>query len=293
MIAVMGASGRTGGKIVDLLLAAGEKVRALGRSGGRLAELQRAGAEVATGDTADRAFLTDAFHGADAVYTLLPTDRRAPDYRAQQDHEGETIVRAIRDSGVRFVVALSSMGADSEQPTGVIRGLRAQEARLTQLKDVNVHLLRPVSFFDNFYDQIPVIKHEGIVADSVEGELAIPMVASRDVAAAGAAALKARDWRGVAVRELVGPRDISGAEATRILGERIGMPDLPYVKLSYDDMTAALVQGGLSASFAELYVEMTRAFNEGTVTPLRTPENATPTTFEAFADEFARVYRAP
>ena len=41
---------------------------------------------------------------------------------------------------------------------------------------------------------------------------------------------------------------------------------------------------GLSESFAKLYVEMTRAFNEGTVKPNRTPGNTTFTQFEDFAD---------
>ena len=66
---------------------------------------------------------------------------------------------------------------------------------------------------------------------------------------------------------MLGPRDISYAEATRILGERIGKPDLQYVQFSYADQAKALVQAGMSESFASLYVEMTRAFNEGTVKP--------------------------
>jgi hypothetical protein len=52
------------------------------------------------------------------------------------------------------------------------------------------------------------------------------------------------------------------------------------------------VQAGLSESFARLYVEMTRAFNERTIKPRRTPENTTPTRFEDFADELARAYQA-
>src|SRR5262245_23705407 len=122
MITVMGATGHTGRKITEALLKTGEKVRALGRSEDKLAELKRAGAEVLAGDTTDAALLTKAFRGADSVYTLLPTDRRAPDYRAEQDREGEAIVKAIRDSGVQYVVALSSVGADLAKGTGVIAG---------------------------------------------------------------------------------------------------------------------------------------------------------------------------
>lgn len=294
MITIMGATGHTGQKITETILNAGETVRALGRSKSKLAELKNAGAEVFIGDATDAAFLTDAFRGADAVYTLLPTDRRAPDYRAEQDRQGEAIVKAIRASGVRYVVALSSLGADLSEGTGVIAGLHAQEERLKQIESTNVLLLRPVSFFENFYDAIGVIKHEGINVDSVEPDFAVPMIATRDIVEVAANALKARDWQGVVVRELLGPRDLSYAEATRIIGERIGKPDLAYVQVSYADMARALVQAGLSESFADLYVAMTRAFNEGIIQPRkgRTPENTTPTRFEDFADELASACEA-
>jgi uncharacterized protein YbjT (DUF2867 family) len=245
---------------------------------------------VLIGDTNDATFLTKAFRGADAVYALLPTDRRVTDYRAEQDRQGEAIVTAIRESGVRYVVALSSFGADKPKGTGVIAGLHAQEERLKQLNGVNVLLLRPVSFFENFYETLGLIKHEGINGGSVESNLAIPMVATRDIADAAARALKARNWNGVVVRELLGPRDLSYSEATRILGECIGKPDLQYVQFCYDDEAKALVQASMSESFANLYVEMTRAFNEGIIKPRRTPENTTPTRFEDFADELASAY---
>lgn len=204
-------------------------------------------------------------------------------------------MKAIRESGVRYVVALSSLGADLTEGTGLIAGLHAQEERLKRLEDTNVLLLRPVSFFENFYDALGLIKHQGINGDSVAPNLAVPMIATRDIADVAANALKARDWKGVVVRELPGPRDLSYAEATRILGERIGKPDLQYVQFSYADTARALVQAGLSESFAGLCVEMTRAFNEGKVKPRagRTRENTTPTRFEDFADELGRAYAAP
>jgi uncharacterized protein YbjT (DUF2867 family) len=292
MITVMGATGNTGKKITEALLKAGDKVRALGRSESKLAELEGAGAEVFGGDTNNAAFLAKAFRGADAVYTLLPTDPRAADYRAEQDRQGEAIVKAIRESGVRYVIALSSMGADSSKAHGVLAGLHAQEERLKMIEGINLLLLRPVSFFENFYSSIALIKQEGINGDSVEASLAIPMVATRDIAETAAKALRARDWNGVIVCELLGPRDISHAEATRILGEKIGKPGLHYVQFSYDGHAKALVQAGLSESFARLYVEMTRAFNEGTVKPVRTRENTTPTPFEDFADEWASAFQS-
>jgi uncharacterized protein YbjT (DUF2867 family) len=292
MITVMGATGHTGSKITDALLKAGEQVRALGRSESKLAELKSAGAEVLAGDTSEPALLTKTFRGADAAYTLLATDPRAPDFRAEQDRQGEAIGKAIRDSGVRYVVALSSFGADLPEGTGVIAGLHAQEERLKQLKGTNVLLLRPVFFFENFYGTLGLIKHEGINGDSVAAELAVPMVATRDIADVAAKALKNRDWHGVVVRELLGPRDLTYSDATRIIGEQIGKPDLQYVQFSDADQIQAFVQGGLSESFARLYVEMTRALNDRIIQPHRTPENTTPTRFEDFAPALAQAYRA-
>lgn len=293
MITVMGATGNTGKKIAETLLETGEKVRALGRSEEKLAELANAGAETLAGDAADATFLTRAFRGADAVFTLLPTDQRAPDFRAEQDRQGEAVARAVRESGVRHVVALSSLGAELSEGNGLIAGLHAQEQRLRGLPGTNVLFLRPVSFFENFYGALELIRHQGVVGDTVEPDLTIPMIATRDIADAAARALADRDWQGVAVRELLGQRDLSYAQATRILGEALGKPDLQYVRFPDDDMVGALVGAGLSESFARLYVEMTGAFNEGTIQPRagRTSENTTPTRFEDFAPELARAYR--
>ena len=72
MITVMGATGHVGGRITELLLDAGEPVRALGRSTDKLASAVGRGASVLTGDAGDVSFLTQAFRGADAAFTLLP-----------------------------------------------------------------------------------------------------------------------------------------------------------------------------------------------------------------------------
>ncbi len=290
MITVMGATGNTGREIATRLLAAGERVRVLGRSESKLAEL--AGAEPMAGDVSDPDFLTKAFTGADAVYTLLPIDPTSPDPRGDVNRIGEAIAAAVRASGVRHVVALSSVGADVASGTGFIADLHVQEERFRALPGVNVLLLRPGSFMENFAVSFDLIRHEGINGDSVAPDARLPMIAVRDVAAAAAAALRSRDWTGVVVRELLGERDLSYAEATAILGAAIGRPDLPYVQFDEADLIAALTAAGCSAAFAELQVEMNRAFSDGSVAPAegRNAGNTTQTSFEDVAAELARAY---
>jgi uncharacterized protein YbjT (DUF2867 family) len=294
MVTVMGASGHVGGRIADVLLASGEKVRALGRSAEKLVRVAGKGATVLTGDAADALLLTKAFRGADAAFVLLPPDVRAADYRRQQDQQGEAIVTATRDSGLRYVVFLSSLGADLADGTGPIAGLHAQEKRLRRLSGVNVLILRAAYFFENFSDTLGLIKQQGINGGPIAGDLPFPMIATRDIADVAERALRQRDWHGVVVRELLGERDLTFAEATRIIGTRIGKPDLSYVQFPYDDFTGSLVQMGISANVAALYAEMARAVNEGRVKSRegRRPENSTPTRFEEFADTLAHAYQA-
>lgn len=287
MITVMGASGHTGGEIARSLLDAGEAVRALGRSRDRLAPLADAGAEVVVGDAGDPGYLGAAFRDSDAVYTLLPYDPTSPDYLAEQQRIGEAVVTAIREAGVPHVVALSSVGADLAAGTGFVASLHAQERRLAGLDGTNVLILRPGSYFENFVASLHAVREHGVLTDTVAPDVAIPMIATRDIAASAAVALRKRDWSGVVVRELLGPRDLTYAEATALLGARIGMPDLPYVRLGDEEMVAALRQVGFSAATAAMQVELGRALSDGTIVSRqgRTPATTTPTRFEDFVAE--------
>jgi len=80
------------------------------------------------------------------------------------------------------VVFLSSVGADQPSGTGVIESLYAQEDRLRRSPGTDVLVLRPGSFFENFYGALGLIKHQGINGDSVAPEIALPMIATRDIA---------------------------------------------------------------------------------------------------------------
>lgn len=291
MITILGATGHTGSRVAEALLSRGVKVRAVGRDTKKLQPLVDKGAEALSGDAGDEAFLTRAFTGAEAAYTLIPPDMTARDGRAHQDRIGEATIRALRKSGVKRVVFLSSQGADLASGTGPIAGLHAQEQRLRTL-GVDVLLLRPGFFFENLYANLPLIREKGINGSAVAPHIKLAMIATRDIADVAAAAFAASDFNGVSVRDLLGPRDLSMNEVTRILGPKLGKPDLKYVQFPYADYAAALEQAGISKDVAHSFVEMSRAFNEGVIKPAkRTPVSTTPTTLESFADELAHAYK--
>jgi len=294
MYAIIGATGNIGGQTADILLAKGEKIRVIGRSAARLQRFVDEGAEAAVGDLNDSAFVTRAFTGATAVFAMIPPEYAARDFRAYQNEIGANIATAIAASGVGHVVSLSSQGADLPDGTGPIKGLHDQEERLNRLEGVNILHLRPTYFMENLLMNIPLIDSMGIAGSAVRGDLIFPMIATRDIAAHVAKRLVSRDFAGKQVRDLLGQRDLSLNEAIAVIGRAIGIPDLNYVQFSYEDAAKGLAGMGIGADAARLFIEMSRAMNDGLVlvSRPRTQQNTTPTSIEEFAGTFAHVYRA-
>src|SRR6185437_2491497 len=85
MTVVTGATGRTGRRVVETLLAKDERVRAIGRDATRLVPLAKLGAEAFVGNAEDAASMTAAFDGTSGVYLVLPEDLSQPDLRAHQE----------------------------------------------------------------------------------------------------------------------------------------------------------------------------------------------------------------
>ena len=295
MYAIMGATGNVGGKVADELLRRGEKVRVIARSEEKLKLFRDRGAEIAGGDAADTGFLTKAFTGADAVFTIIPPNMTTADLRGFQNEIGESIATAIRNSGVKYVVNLSSLGADLPEGTGPIKGLHDQEQRLNTLAGVNVLHLRPCNFMENLLWDIDRIISKGIMGGAVRGDLRIAMIATKDIAKVAADHLVKRSFSGKSVKALLGQRDLTLDEAAKIMGQKTGKSDLKYVTFSYDDTYRGMLDAGLSKDVSRLFVEMSKGLNDGLFgigrTP-RTPENTTGTPFEEFADYFAAVHKA-
>jgi uncharacterized protein YbjT (DUF2867 family) len=290
----MGATGNIGSKLASHLLDEGEKVRVIGRSQERLQPLLDRGAEAAVGDVSDAAFLTEAFKGAEAVFALIPPNYAAEDFRAEYNAVGANIAAAIQESGVEHVVFLSSIGADLPEKTGVIKGLRDVEQRLDTLDGVNILYLRPTYFMENLLGNIGLIKAMGINGGDIKGDVEFAMIATQDIAPVAAKHLVEKDFSGKSAHELLGERDVSMDEVTKIFGEKIGRPDLQYVQFSAEDAKKGMMDSGISADVSDQLLEMGQAINSGLIAgnQPRTAENTTSTSIEEFANLFAQVYES-
>jgi uncharacterized protein YbjT (DUF2867 family) len=291
---VFGATGHVGGIVAARLLEAGKRVKVVARTADRLKPLASKGAEVAAGSVEDGAFLRRTLEGAEAAFVLLPP-YLGQGVRAFQDRVSAALGDALEATRVPRSLALSSIGADQAAGNGPIAGLHVLEQRLARIPGHSPLLLRPGFFFENNLAWIGMIKGMGMVGSALRGDLKMAQIATRDIGEAAARRLLALDWKGTTVQELQGERDLSMNEAAAIVGKAIGKPELKYVQFPYPDALQGMVKMGLSQEMAELYVDMSKGFNEGKTkaTQPRTAATTTLTSFEKFvAEVFVPAFRA-
>ena len=283
MYVILGASGNTGSIIANALLSAGKKVRVMGRDSGRLQRFVDKGAEAFTAEMSDSAALSKAFSGGRAAYLLLPP-AKSPE---EQERDSDGIAKALRESGLRYAVHLSSYGAQVAEGAGPVSGLHSSEQKLNAIDGLNVLHLRAAYFMENNLAAIGMIHGMGIFGNALLPDLKIPMAATRDVADYAAQRLLHLDFSGKQTRELLGERDLSMTEATAVIARGIGKPDLRYQQFPYDQVQQVLTQLGVPPKGAAMYIEMYKSINAGVLVPLepRSRENTAPTSLERFVQE--------
>src|ERR1700682_3425576 len=238
MYVILGASGNTGSIVANFLLSKGKKVRVIGRDPGRLQRFVDKGAEAFTADMSDAAALTKAFSGARAAYLLLPP-AKSPE---EQERDSDAIAKAVKESGLRYAVHLSSYGAQVAEGAGPVSGLHSSEQKLNAISGLNVLHLRAAYFMENNLAAIGMIQGMGIFGHALLPDLKLPMIATPDVGDYAAQRLLNLDFSGKQTRELLGERDLSMTEVTAVIARSIGKPDLHYQQFPYEQLQQELTQ---------------------------------------------------
>lgn len=235
-ILVTGATGNVGRPLVNELVRAGARVRAVTRNPGTAGfppdvELPRSPADAMAGASA--VFLNSRALGQD----LAPT------------------VELARAAGVKRLVALSAINADdddSRQPSRV-RGDRNREVeQLAVASGLEWVSLRPTVFASNFAG---MWSGQIRAADVVSGPYAAAstaVIVDADIAAVGAAALLTDDLVGQRI-PLTGPQALTNSELVDTIGRVLGRP-LRYREAPTDLVRRRFVGLGFPAAFADAYM---------------------------------------
>lgn len=262
-ITVTGSLGNISGPMAAALVKAGHEVTVVSSNQNKKAEIEAIGAIAAIGSVADVDFLTGAFKGADVVYTMVPQQHDSNDYKGFIRATAKNLAEAVKAAGVRHVVNLSSIGAHLPAGTGPIAGMHDAEEILNQLDGVIIKHLRPASFYYNFFANIGMIQHGGILGGNYPATTRLVLVHPKDIADAAFEEITSpfteRSIRYVASDEK------TAAEVTAIIGAAIGKPELPWIEFTDEQSIGGMQQAGLSEDVAKSLTEMGNAINSGIV----------------------------
>ncbi|MEP7107743.1 MAG: NAD(P)H-binding protein [Ferruginibacter sp.] len=291
---ITGGAGHISHPLAEILLNAGHEVTVIGRSAEKLLPLTEKGAKAAIGSVEDESFLKATFEGADAVFIMIPPSYTAENYRHFQNTVARNYIAAITASKVGYVVDLSSVGAHMGNGAGPVDGLADLEDLLTQLKEVNVKILRPSYFMYNLLGMIPLIKNMNIMGANFGGtDEKLALVHTNDIAAAAAEELLALNFTGHSIRYITGDEKTTN-EIAEILSVAANIAATPWVVFSDQQALEGMKQSGLAETFAEGYTTMGKAIREGKMQEdyWKNHPTLSPTKLEDFAKEFAAAYNS-
>lgn len=244
-ILVLGATGKTGRRLVRQLLAKGANVRAASRNpgeGGTVFDWTRSETH------------GPALAGTKAIYLVDPAIVEDPTKLT-----GPFLDRA-RQAGVKKLVLLSSLGITFPNEDGQSGRHRLERQVMSSGLDWTV--LRPSGFNQNFSESflLPGILQADMVATAT-GNGSVGFVDADDIAAVAAAALT-EDGHSDAIYPITGPEALSFAEATAIIGNAAGRT-VTHRQISSDEYGAMLQAAGIPPDYVGDIVRNQEAIRDG------------------------------
>ena len=263
MIVVTTPTGNVGHHVVRDLVEAGERVRVVARDPAKLEDGVRDRVEVIEGSHGDAATIDRALDGADALFWLAPP---VPSGTLEQTYTGFTqpAAEAITRRKIGHVVVVTALGRGTEWQERA--GLVTASLRMVDLLNDTGAAVRGLA-----------------MPGFMENALMLPHTATRDMAAAAVRLLTDRSWSGQEDQPVLGPEDLSFDDIAAIASAVLER-EVRYSQVPFDGFKAQLLGRGMPDDFAEGYVAMMRAKNEGMDNAAaRTPATTGSTSFRHWA----------
>ena len=293
-IILTGSLGHIGKPLTARLVQKGHTVTVISSNPEKQNEIEALGAAAAIGLIEDVDFLTAAFTGADAVYTMIPPPNffnPALDLMEHCQEIGNNYAAAIVASGVKRVVHLSSIGAHLAEGSGLILLHHALEGILNKLNGVDITFMRPVAFYYNLLGFVNAIKNNGVIASNYGADDKLAWVSPVDIAAAIAEEF---DTTPEARKILyIASDEPTCNEIATALGTTIGIPDLKWMIIADEQMQTGLEAFGMPPKIAASLVQMQKSMHDGQLFEdyfKNRPATIGKVKIADFAKEFAAAY---
>ncbi|HJY13613.1 MAG TPA: NAD(P)H-binding protein, partial [Flavobacterium sp.] len=162
-IIITGSLGNVAKPLAEQLISENHNITIISSNESKRSEIESLGAKAAIGSLLDLGFLKETFSGADSVFLMTPPLVSESNIVKNTVKIGENYAEAVKNSGVKRLVMLSSVGADSPVENGPIAGLHHIENLYSGLETVSSTFLRAGYFYINFFNDIPLVKNAGII----------------------------------------------------------------------------------------------------------------------------------
>ncbi|EJG0601105.1 SDR family oxidoreductase [Cronobacter sakazakii] len=246
MIAITGATGQLGQRVIDTLLntVAAQEIVAIVRNPAKAAALSARGVQVRAADYNDAAALTAALAGVEKLLLISSSEigQRATQHR--------NVIDAAKTAGVKLIAYTSLLHAD-RSPLGLAEEHVATEKMLADA-GIPYVLLRNGWYTENYLASVPpALEHGVFIGSAGDGKIAS---ASRQDYAEAAAKVLTLDNQAGRVYELAGDHAWTLRDLSALLSKETGKT-VAYQNLSEADFAAALTGAGLPEGFAKLLAD--------------------------------------
>ena len=285
MIVVTAPTGQIGHHVVEKLLASDMPVRVVVRDRTRLADGVAGRVDIVEGSHGDAETIDRALEGADALFWLAPPDPSKTLDEVYLDFT-RPAVDAIRRRAVRRIVGVTALGRGTawEDKAGLVTASIRMDDLLMSSGAAFRGLAMP-SFMDNILRQADAIRDKGMFFGPIDPDKKAPTTATRDMGAVAARLLADDGWTGQEELPVLGPEDLSANDMAAIMSDVLGRA-VRYQQTPFDGFGQQFLDRGASGSFAQGYVDMYRAKNEGMDDVAeRKSDNRVPTSFRRFCEE--------
>ncbi|PTT38702.1 NAD-dependent dehydratase, partial [Chryseobacterium sp. HMWF028] len=185
-IIITGSLGNVAKPLAQQLIAEGHNITVISSSDARKQDIESMGATPAIGSITDVQFLTQTFEGADAVFVMTPPAISPDKIVENTTNAGKNYAEALKNAHVKRAVMLSSVGAESPVENGPIAGLHNIEKIYSEVENTSFTFLRAGYFYNNFFNDIPLIQNAGIIGGNYPADIEVPVVHPNDIAKAAA-----------------------------------------------------------------------------------------------------------
>jgi uncharacterized protein YbjT (DUF2867 family) len=292
VIVITAPTGQIGSRLVEQLLHHEKQVRVIVRDASRLPDPVRHRVEVVEGSHRDPDVIERAFQDVDQVFWLVPGDTRSPSLFDAYVGFSIPAADAIVRHKVRRIVTISALGRERQQHAGIVSSSLAMDD-LLRSTGAHFRALTMPSFMDNLLWQVPAMKAQGAFFSPISGTLAMPTVATRDIAGVAADLLLDPGWTGQEGHPVLGHESLSFDDMAAIITDVLGTP-IRFHQVEPGSYRDGFLDRGYSPAMAQGMLDMAMAKEAGLDTDLRRDDrNTTPTSFRQWCDDtLAPAFRA-